>query len=42
MGLDLRKFALRLKIIEMLSRYRTVRKNMQTMAEWKRLLIHPN
>ena len=39
---DLQKLALRLKIIEMLSRYQKVRHNMQTMAQWKRWLIHPN
>ena len=42
MGNDLQKLALRLKIIEMLSRYQKVRRNMETMAQWKRWLIHPN
>ncbi len=42
MGHDLHKLALRLKVIEMLSRYHTVRRNMKTMALWKRWLIHPN
>ena len=39
---DSQKLALRLKIIEMLSRYQKVRHNMQTMAQWKRWLIYPN
>ena len=42
MGHDLRKLALRLKIIEMLSRYHRVRRDRDTMAQWKRWLIHPN
>lgn len=42
MGHDLRKFALRLKIIEMLSRYHRIRRDLHTMAQWKRWLIHPN
>jgi len=39
---DLQKLALRLKIVVMLSRYHQVRRNMHTMAQWKRWLIHPN
>ena len=39
---ELRKLALRLKIIEMLSRYHKVRCGLDTMAQWKRWLIHPN
>lgn len=42
MGQELRKLALRLKIIEMLSRYKRVRQDMDTMAQWKQWLIHPN
>ena len=42
MGNDLKKLALRLKVIEMLSRYQKIRRNMHTMAQWKRWLIHPN
>jgi|GEM_PF-985481 len=39
---ELRKLALRLKIIEMLSRYHKARCDLDTMAQWKRWLIHPN
>ena len=42
MANDLRKLALRLKVIEMLSRYRRVRQDKDTMDQWKRWLIHPN
>ena len=42
MSNDLRKLALRMKIVEMLSQYRRVRQDMETMAQWKRWLIHPN
>ena len=39
---DLHKMALRLKIIEMLSRIHHARRDLETMANWKRWLIHPN
>ncbi len=42
MGHDLQKLALRLKVIEMLSRLHRARRDMHTMAQWKRWLIHPN
>lgn len=42
MALDLRKFALRLKVIEILERYSRVRYQIYVMEQWKKLLIHPN
>ena len=42
MGNDLRKFALRLKVIEMLSLYHRAREHRETMEQWKRWLITPN
>ncbi len=40
--LDLRKFALRLKVIEILDRYQRARRRMHIVQRWKRALIHPN
>lgn len=42
MRTELRRLALRLKVVELLSQYSKARQNMETMAEWKRWLIHPN
>ncbi len=42
MSEDLRKMALRLKIIEMLSRYQRIQQQFHVMAQWKRWLITPN
>ncbi|MEE2753423.1 MAG: hypothetical protein VX910_05530 [Candidatus Latescibacterota bacterium] len=42
MRTGLRRLALRLKVIELLSRYSEARQNVETMAQWKKLLIHSN
>lgn len=42
MSEDLHKFALRLKIIEMLDRYQKIRKQAYVIGQWKRWLITPN
>ena len=42
MAIDLRKFALRLKVIEILERYSRIRTQLYIMRRWKKLLIHPN
>ena len=39
---DLRKFALRLKLVELIDRYSKLRKQMYTMSRWRRWLVHPN
>ena len=42
MDLDLRKLALRFKVIEILERYSRVKRQMYIMRQWKKSLIHPN
>ena len=42
MSEDLRKMALRLKVIEMLSRYHKIQQQFYIMEQWKRWLITPN
>ena len=42
MSEDLRKMALLLKIVEMLSRYHKIQHQSYIMAQWKRWLITPN
>ena len=42
MAAELRKFALRLKIIEILGRYSKARQQIRIMQQWKKLWIHPN
>lgn len=42
MSEELRKMALRLKIIEMLSRYQKIQHQFHVMGQWKRWLITPN
>ncbi len=42
MAYNLRKFALRLKVIEIVERYARVRRQMHTLQSWKKMLIHPN
>ncbi len=39
---DLRRFALRLKVIETLGRYAEVRRQLQVFALWRQFLITPN
>lgn len=39
---ELRQFALRLKVIEILGRYAQVRRQMYVFRRWKRFLITPN
>lgn len=39
---DLRKFALRLKVIEILGYYAEARRQLQIFNVWKRLYINPN
>lgn len=39
---DLRKFALRLKVIEILGYYAEARRQIHVLHAWKRLLITPN
>ncbi len=39
---ELRKFALRLKIIEILSRYSKVQQQFHIMRQWKKRWICPN
>ena len=40
--LDIRKFALRLKVIEILDRYQRAKRQVSIMQRWKKALIHPN
>ena len=42
MGLDLRRLALRLKVIEILGRYHRAKRQLYVLRQWKRALIHPN
>ena len=42
MNNDLREFALRLKVIEILKRYTWVRHQLRVIQLWKKLYIHPN
>jgi len=42
MAVDLHKFALRLKVVEILGRYAKVRQQVRMMQQWKKLWIHPN
>lgn len=42
MDLDLRKLALRFKVIEILNHYSKIRHQMHIMRQWKKLLINPN
>ncbi len=42
MSADLRKFALRLKVIEILKRYCWVRHQLRVIQLWKKLYTHPN
>ena len=42
MNLELRKMALRLKVIEILGRYSKAKTQLYRMEQWKKLLIHPN
>ena len=39
---EIRKFVLRLKVIEMLDRYARARRQIHVFRQWKRLLINPN
>jgi hypothetical protein len=39
---DLRKFALRLKVIEILGHYAEARRQLHVLRTWKKLLITPN
>jgi hypothetical protein len=42
MGVNLRKLALRLKVIEILERYHRAKRQLYILRQWKRSLIHPN
>ncbi len=42
MSTDLREFALRLKVIEILKRYTWVRHQLRVIQVWKKLYVHPN
>jgi hypothetical protein len=42
MGEDLHKFALKLKVIEILSRYSKVQQQLRIMHQCKKLWIHRN
>ena len=42
MGEDLHRFALRLKIIEILDRYSKVQQQLRIMHQWKKIWVHPN
>ena len=42
MGEDLHKFALRLKIIEILGRYNKVQQQLRMMRQWKKIWICSN
>ena len=42
MAVDLRKCALRLKVVEILERYWRVRRQLFILQQWKKLYIHRN
>lgn len=42
MSTDLRTFALRLKVVEILERYSKVQQQLHLMRQWKKLWVHPN
>ncbi|MDA0747847.1 MAG: hypothetical protein O2954_15095 [bacterium] len=42
MSVDLRKLALRLKVVEMLKHYSQAKRQMMMLRRWKKFLIHPN
>ncbi len=42
MSVDLRKLALRLKVVEMLKYYSQAKRQTMMMRRWKKFLIHPN
>lgn len=42
MNEELRKFALRLKVIEILGHYAEARRQLHVLRTWKRMLITPN
>ena len=42
MSIGLHKFALRLKVIEILDRYSRVQRQLHLMRQWKKLWVHPN
>jgi len=42
MNEELRKFALRLRVIEILEHYAEARRQLHVLRTWKRLLITPN
>lgn len=42
MNEELRKFALRLKVIEIIGHYAEARRQIHVLRTWKRILISPN
>ena len=42
MAVDLRKSALRLKVVEILERYWRARRQLFILRQWKKLYIHRN